>query len=258
MTLAWILVASFVGGALSAGLAAVSLMLRASWVSTLVSYAIGALLGAAFLEVIPEAFSKGEPRAVAGGILAGIFGFFVLEKLLIWRHCHTENCEAHDPHAHLESPAGHDHGRSGALIMAGDTVHNFVDGILIAAAFLQSTQLGVVAAIAIVAHEIPQEVGDFLILLHSGYSKAKALALNMLSSLATIVGGLIGYFGLQYIRGWEPTLLGVVAASMIYIAVADLIPGLHRKHSLQDTASQALLIALGIGTIALVGSLLAH
>src|SRR5882672_1322650 len=117
MTLAWILGASFVGGALSASLAAFSLILRASWVSTFVSYAIGALLGAAFLEVIPEAFAKGEPRAVAGGILAGIFGFFILEKLLIWRHCHTENCEAHDPHApraNLASPAGHDHGRSGA------------------------------------------------------------------------------------------------------------------------------------------------
>jgi len=253
MTLTWILAASFVGGALSVSFAAFSLLLRASWVSTLVSYAIGALLGAAFLEVIPEAFSKGEPRAVAGGILAGIFGFFVLEKLLIWRHCHVENCEAHD--THLEA---HDHGRSGAMIMTGDTVHNFVDGVLIAAAFLQSTQLGIVTAIAIVAHEIPQEVGDFVILLHSGYTKARALALNLLSSLATFVGGLIGYFGLQYAKEWEPALLGVVAASMIYIAVADLIPGLHRKHQLRDTASQALLIALGIGTIALAGSLLAH
>src|SRR4051812_4203898 len=111
MTLTWILAASFAGGALSVGLAAFSLALRASWVSTFVSYSIGALLGAAFLEVIPEAFAKGEPRAVASGILAGIFGFFVLEKLLIWRHCHTENCEAHDPHAIHASPAGHDHGR---------------------------------------------------------------------------------------------------------------------------------------------------
>src|ERR1051326_1383730 len=139
MTLAWILGASFVGGALSVSLAGFSLALRASWVSTFVSYAIGALLGAAFLEVIPEAFAKGEPRAVAGGILGGIFAFFVLEKLLIWRHCHTENCEAHD--AHLQA---HDHGRSGALIMTGDTVHNFVDGVLIAAAFLQSRELGIV------------------------------------------------------------------------------------------------------------------
>jgi zinc and cadmium transporter len=218
----------------------------------LVSYAIGALLGAAFLGVIPEAFHE-NPRQAAASILAGIFCFFVLEKLLLWRHCHTENCEVHDPHQHP-----HDHGRSGTLIIVGDTVHNFVDGVLIAAAFLQSTELGVVAAMAIVAHEIPQEVGDFLILLHSGYSRARALAVNLLSSLATIAGGLAGYYGLQVFHDWEAALLGVVAASMIYVAVADLIPGLHKRPQLRDTAAQALLIALGIGSIALVGGVLQH
>jgi zinc and cadmium transporter len=253
MTLGWILAASFVGGTLSAGLAAFSLALRASWIPMLVSYAIGALLGAAFLGVIPEAFAKGPPQQAAVAILGGIFAFFVLEKLLLWRHCHTENCEVHDQHLHQ-----HDHGRSGALIIVGDTVHNFVDGVLIAAAFLQSTELGILAAIAIVAHEIPQEVGDFMILLHSGYSRARALAINLLSSAATMVGGVLGYFALQIVSGWETTLLGIVAASMIYVAVADLIPGLHRRPELRDTASQALLIALGIGTIALVGSLLTH
>ena len=253
MTLVWILAASFAGGTLSAGLAAFSLYLRASLVPMLVSYAIGALLGAAFLEVIPHAFEKGDPREAATAILAGIFGFFVLEKLLLWRHCHTENCEVHDPHAQA-----HDHGRSGLLIVVGDTVHNFVDGLLIAAAFLQSIELGVITAIAIIAHEIPQEVGDFLILLHSGYSRARALAMNLLSSTATVFGGLIGYFALQIVATWEPTLLGIVAASMIYVAVADLIPGLHRRPELRDTASQALLIALGIATIGVAGALLRH
>src|SRR5262249_30507066 len=195
-------------------------------------------LGRAFLGVIPEAFAKGSPQQAAGAILGGIFGFFVLEKLLLWRHCHTENCEVHDQHLHQ-----HDHGRSGALIIVGDTVHNFVDGVLIAAAFMQSTQLGIVTAIAIVAHEIPQEVGDFLILLHSGYTKARALAMNLLSSLATMVGGVVGYFALQIVADWETILLGIVAASMVYVAVADLIPGLHRRPELRDTASQALLIA---------------
>src|SRR5436190_9817167 len=190
MTLGWILAASIAGGTLSAGLAAFSLYLRASWLPMLISYAIGALLGASFLEVIPNAFELGPPRQAAAAILAGIFGFFVLEKLLLWRHCHTENCEVHDPHAARERPSGHDHGRSGALIMVGDTVHNFVDGVLIAAAFLQSVELGIVTAIAIVAHEIPQEMGDFLILLHSGYSRSKAFVMNMLSSCATVVGGL--------------------------------------------------------------------
>lgn len=257
MTLGWILAASVAGGTLSAGMAACALKLRASWIPSLVSFAIGTLLGAAFLEVIPHAFEQGEPHKVAASILGGIFAFFVLEKLLLWRHCHTEHCEVHDP----DPPAGvstHDHGRSGTLIVVGDTVHNFVDGLLIAAAFLQSTELGLIAAIAIIAHEIPQEVGDFLILLHSGYSRMKALAMNLISSLATVVGGVIGYFALQHVSGMEPILLGFVAASMIYVAVADLIPGLHRRPELRDTAYQSLLIALGIGTIALIGALLHH
>ena len=248
MTLGWILAASLAGGTLSAGLAAASLTLRASWVPMLVSFAIGALLGAAFLEIIPHAFELGEAHQVAFSILAGIFGFFLLEKLLLWRHCHTEHCEVHD----------HDRGRSGALIVVGDTVHNFLDGVLIAAAFLQSTELGVVTAVAIIAHEIPQEVGDFLILLHSGYSRVRALAMNVLSSAATVLGGLLGYFALQHVVEFEAVLLGIVAASMIYVAVADLIPGLHRRPELRDTAFQALLIALGIGAIAVVRAVVPH
>ena len=216
----------------------------------LVSFAIGALLGAAFLEVIPHAFEKGDPHEAAGAILGGIFAFFVLEKLLIWRHCHTEDCEGHE--------SAHDQGRSGTLIVVGDTVHNFVDGVLIAAAFLQSNELGLITAIAIIAHEIPQEVGDFLILLHSGFSRARALAMNLLSSAATLVGGVLGYFGLRVVAGLEPTLLGIVAASMIYVAGADLIPGLHRRPELRDTASQALLIALGIAAIGAVRLVLEH
>jgi zinc and cadmium transporter len=258
MTLGWIVAASVAGGTLSAGLAAVSLKVRASWVPMLVSFAIGALLGAAFLEVIPHAFERGDPHEAASAILGGIFAFFVMEKLLLWRHCHTENCEVHDPHQAGPRNGAHDGGRSGLLIVVGDTVHNFVDGLLIAAAFLQSTELGVIAAVAIIAHEIPQEVGDFLILLHSGFSRARALAVNLISSAATVVGGVLGYFGLQFFAGVEPTLLGVVAASMIYVAVADLIPGLHRRPQLRDTASQALLIALGIGAIAGVRLLLQH
>jgi zinc and cadmium transporter len=257
MTLGWIVAASVAGGTLSAGMAALTLTLRAAWIPMLVSYAIGALLGAAFLGVIPEAFEHGDAHTAAISILAGIFAFFVLEKLLLYRHCHTEHCEVHDPHAAAPNSA-HDHGRSGTLIVVGDTVHNFVDGVLIAAAFLQSVELGIVTAIAIIAHEIPQEMGDFVILLHSGYSRAKALAMNLISSLATVVGGVLGYYALQYFLGLETVLLGIVAASMIYVAVADLIPGLHRRPELSDTAVQALLIALGIGTIALVRTLLPH
>jgi zinc and cadmium transporter len=250
MTLGFIVAASVAGGTLSAGAAALALMLRASWVPMAVSFAIGALLGAAFLEVIPHAFEHGDVRTTAAAILGGIFGFFVLEKLLLWRHCHTEDCEAHDRHA---EPA--DRGRAATLIVVGDTAHNFVDGVLIAAAFLQDTELGVVTALAIVAHEIPQEVGDFLILLHSGWSRAKALAVNIASSLATLLGGVLGYFALPALQGWEPVMLGIVASSMIYVAVADLIPGLHRRPELHATFAQVALMALGIGSVVLAGAL---
>ena len=157
----------------------------------------------------------------------------MLEKLLLWRHCHSDECEGHDHHAD-----GSDHGRSGLMIVVGDTFHNFVDGVLIAAAFLQSTELGVVTAMAIIAHEIPQEVGDFLILLHSGYTKARAFALNLLSCVAMVVGALGAYFALQAVAGWINTLLALVAASMIYVAVADLIPGLHRRPELARRRSR--------------------
>lgn len=142
------------------------------------------------------------------------------------------------------------------MIMIGDTFHNFVDGILIAAAFMTDVQLGVVTALAIIAHEIPQEVGDFLILLHSGYSKRQALAFNLFSSLATVAGGLVAYFALQAVHGLIPTILSLAAASMIYVAVADLIPGLHKRTELKATLQQVLLIGLGIGTIWLVRQVL--
>jgi zinc and cadmium transporter len=177
--------------------------------------------------------------------------FFVLEKLVLWRHCHVEQCEAHDP----PLAAHHDQGRSGMMIMVGDTFHNFVDGVLIAAAFLASHDLGIITAVAIIAHEIPQEVGDFLILLHSGYSKIRALLLNVLSSVAMVLGGAISYFALQGVQHWVPSLLGLAAASMLYVSVADLIPGLHKRPELHATLQQVVLIMLGVVTIWLVGEI---
>jgi len=246
VTLAWIVLACLAGGVLSVGAAACALVLRAKWVPMLVSFAIGTLLAAAFLEVLPHAFEQGEPKDVAMAILGGLLGFFLLEKLLLWRHSHDHG-EGGAPMHH------HEHSRAGVLIVVGDTIHNFVDGVLIAAAFLQGPELGLVTAVAIVAHEIPQEVGDFLVLLHSGYSRARAFALNVVSSLGSVVGGVAGYFALEGFEHWEPVLLGVVAASMIYVAVADLIPGLHKRPELRDTAQQTLLIAAGVGLIALLG-----
>lgn len=254
-TLNWILFSSILGGGVSV-LAAALLgnLVGAGRLSLLVSYAIGALLGAAFLEVIPHAFADGgDPTRVAATILAGILGFFVLEKLVLWRHCHHDHCEAHEAH-----PPAHDHGRSGLLILVGDTFHNFVDGILIAAAFMQDTQLGIVTALAIIAHEIPQELGDYMVLRHSGYSKKKALIFNLLASCSTLVGGLLAYFALSSLESWIPYILAVAAASMIYVAVADLIPGLHKRTELRATILQVLLIGLGIATIALAQSVFGH
>lgn len=250
--LTWIVAATLLGGVISVAVAAVfALNAKITQVPVLIGYAVGTLLGAAFLELLPHAFAIADsPEKLAATILFGILLFFVLEKLVLWRHCHVEQCEAHDP----PQPV-HDHGRSGMMIMIGDTFHNFVDGVLIAAAFLANVELGVVTALAIIAHEIPQEMGDFVILLHSGYSKIQALLLNMLSSAAMIAGGVLAYFALHTMQQWIPSLLGLAVASMLYVSVADLIPGLHRRPEIQATVQQVVLIALGVATIWLVGEL---
>ena len=250
-TLAWISAATVAGGAISIAIAALfALSAPAGWVPALVSFAIGSLLGAAFLEILPHAVaSAADLQALFATVLAGILGFFVLEKLVLWRHYHIGDWDGHDH----QDP--NDRGRSGMMIIIGDGFHNFVDGILIAAAFLQSTELGVVTAAAIIAHEIPQEIGDFVILLHSGYGKLEALGLNLLSSLAMLVGALLAYFTLRAAQEWIGTVLALAAASMIYVAVADLIPGLHRRPELRATAQQVALIALGVALIWLVGDL---
>src|SRR6266704_3522082 len=238
-TLAWISAATVAGGVISIAIAALfALSAPASWVPALVSFAIGSLLGAVFLEILPHAIgSAGNLQALFATVLAGILGFFVLEKLVLWRHYHIGDWDGHDH----QDP--NDRGRSGMMIIIGDGFHNFVDGILIAAAFLQSTELGVVTAAAIIAHEIPQEIGDFVILLHSGYSKLAA--------------ALLAYFTLRAAQEWIGTVLALAAASMIYVAVADLIPGLHRRPELRATAQQVVLIALGVALIWLVGDLAA-
>ncbi len=262
-TFTWILTATIVGGIASVlGAWLVAARASAAQIPILISYAVGALLGAVFIELLPHAFNSSDNlQTTAATILGGLLLFFILEKLVLWRHCHIEECEAHDPHeGHTHAPAPvavaahhHDHGRSGMMILIGDTFHNFVDGVLIAAAFLADTQLGIVTALAIIAHEVPQEVGDFLILLHSGYSKKQAFALNLLSSAAMVVGGVLAYFALQTMEQWINTLIALAIASMLYVAVADLIPGLHRRPEIRATIQQVTLIALGIATIWLVG-----
>lgn len=282
----WIVLASLVGGVISVCAAAlVGFAAKPHSIPLLISYSVGALLGASLLGVLPQAITEiGSVEVATSILLAGILGFFLLEKLVLWRHCHEVSCEAHDPvevkrpatahsyrpvaqatapvtlHAHGHAAGGgHAHGygseesvRSASLILIGDAFHNFVDGVLIAAAFTQSIPLGIVSATAIVAHEIPQEVGDYLVLLHSGMSRMKALAFNLLSSMATLVGAVGAYFALASISGAVPYLLCIAAASMIYVAVADLIPGLHRRAELSATIQQVVLISAGIGSIVLI------
>ena len=249
--LAYIIAACVIGSLLPMAIAAaVAFRVQARWIPTLVSYAVGALLGAVFLDIIPHMFEATKnPARVAAFILGGILVFFILEKVLLWRHHHDHG----DPGA---AHAGHDHGRSGYMIVVGDSFHNFTDGVIIAAAFVADVKLGAVTALAIIAHEIPSEIGDFLVLLNSGFSRAKALALNAASGLATVAGAVLGYLMLASIKGWIPEILAIAAASMIYVAVADLIPGLHKRTQLRETLGQVAFIVLGIASIYLIHLLL--
>jgi zinc and cadmium transporter len=247
--LVWIVATTLVGGVLSVvAAAAFALRARPAQVSMLISYAIGTLLGAAFLEILPHAFEL-SPSAerVSATVLVGILLFFVLEKLMLWRHRHEDAGEEQHDHG--------DHGRIATMVIVGDTFHNCVDGVIIAGAFLVSVELGIITALAIITHEVPQEVGDFLVLLHSGYSKVQAFAFNILSSIAMLIGGVLAYYGLQTVHQWVPLLLGIAAASMIYVSVADLIPGLHQRRELAATVQQVSLIAAGIATIWVIGDL---
>lgn len=260
--LTWVIAACLFGGILSILFAALlTLKTHTSWVNTLVSYAIGALLGAAFLNTLPEAFHLSEnPHQVTITVLFGILVFFILEKLVLWRHCHIEECEVHDlvsSHSHSINNQ-HDNGRSALMIILGDTFHNFVDGILIATAFMADIQLGIVTSIAIIAHEIPQEAGDFIILLNSGYSRKRAFLVNLLSSVATLVGGVLAYFMLNQLDYLILPLLSLASASMIYVAMSDLIPNLHKRPEIGATVQQVVLILSGISSIWVVDAMFSH
>lgn len=212
-----------------------------------VSFALGALLSVAFLDLLPDALRQAGPTRhgeIMATVLIGILGFFLLEKLFIFRHCHQDHCETHSER--------HGHQPAGALIVIGDALHNFVDGILIAAAFLTDVHLGILTSIAVATHEIPQEVGDFAILLQSGYSRRKAMLYNLLSSLSTVLGGVLAYFGFDDHRTELPYVLALAAASFIYVAVADLIPNLHQRATLREGIQQLTLMILGILLIYLI------
>ena len=251
-----IIIFTALGGVLSVIAASVFLLLsdnmRAKVLPHGVSFATGALLAVAFWGLIPHAFEEvgaEQVQSLSGFIMLGLLMFFILEKLLIWRHCHSGTCEVHgevDSHAHGS------HKSTGTMIIIGDGIHNFVDGVLIAAAFLTDVQLGIVTSLAVAAHEIPQEVGDFAILLHSGFSKAKALFYNILASLTTVVGGVLAYYSLDGLQDSLPYFLALASSSFIYIAVADLIPTLHKKTDIKSSLQQIALILSGVGLIMLL------
>jgi zinc and cadmium transporter len=249
-TLQLIVVFTALSGALSALAAGLFLALgntrRAAVLPHLVSFATGTLLGAAFLGLIPHALEgagAGATHRVGLALLAGIMLFFLLEKLVLWRHCHDDPCEAHSPgHAARDRASAN-------LILIGDTFHNLLDGVLVAAAFMTNPHLGIVTALAVFAHEIPQEVGDLAILLHGGFSRARAMTLNLVSSLTSVVGGILAYFALRTALGALPYALAFAAASFIYVAVADLIPGLHRRVDMRASLEQIVFIALGVALV---------
>ncbi|HEV8315721.1 MAG TPA: ZIP family metal transporter [Burkholderiaceae bacterium] len=251
MTLLYIVAATFVGGLLSVIVAAsltVAVLNRV--VKHLVSLSTGVLLGTALLLILPEAFEgqKAPPQSLFLTLLAGMMFFFLLEKAELYRHGHHH--EGDDPqHHHHHGFDKEQAGRGGWSVLLGDSIHNFCDGIIIAGAFLADLRLGTATALAIIAHEIPQEVGDYIVLLNAGFSRGKALFYNALSGLAAVGGGILGYF---VVGPWEalfPYLLVVASSSFVYVAVADLIPQLQRRLPWRDTVSQLIWLAGGLAVV---------
>lgn len=242
MLIWWVVFLSVLGsiGAILAASILLSLPTSIRWrmSNSLISYATGTLLASAFLGMIPLGLSTSPAKPFFVIVLIGIIIFFILEKLMIWRHCHNAHCEAHT--------------RAAPLILVGDGFHNFVDGVVITSALLVSVPLGVMTTFAVLAHEIPQEVSDFTILLESGYSTKKAFLLNALSASTTLPGALMAYFSLSLTQGYIPYVLALSSSSFIYIAMADLVPMLHRKVTFSQSVNQVISILLGIVTIVFI------
>ena len=256
MTLLYIVLATLAGGVLSVAVAAAfTVAVLGRVVKSLVSLSAGILLGTSLLHVLPEAFeAKGaEPQTLFAVLLAGLLFFWLLEKVELYRHVHHHEGDGHDHHVHFDAEQA---GRGGLTVLVGDAIHNFCDGVIIAAAFITDTGLGVATALAIVAHEVPQEAGDFIVLLNAGFTRAKALLFNALSGLAAVAGGVIGYF---VVGPWEaalPYLLVLASSSFVYIAVADLLPQLQRRLAWRDTLAQVLWLGAGLALASLTSALL--
>ena len=255
MTLAYIILATAIGGLLSVAIAAtLTLTLLTRVVKSMVSLSAGVLLGTSLLHVMPEAFeSQASPHALFATLLGGLLFFWLLEKAELYRHVHHHEGDGHDHHHHFDAEQA---GRGGLSVLVGDGVHNFCDGVIIAAAFLADPHLGVVTTLAVAAHEIPQEAGDYIVLLNAGFSRTKALLFNALSGLAAVAGGIFGYF---LVGPWEamlPFLLVAASSSFIYVAVADLLPQLQRRLTWRETLAQVAWLAAGLSVVTLAKNLL--
>jgi zinc and cadmium transporter len=258
MTLMWIVLATTVAGALSiVAAASLSLTILSRMVDKMVSLSVGVLLSTALLHSLPEAFTTEgvDIPSLFAALLVGLLGFFVLEKAALLRHSHHHE---HDGHGHHHGHDAESAGKSGWVILLGDGLHNFADGILIAAAFLTDIKIGVLTAMAISLHEIPQEVGDFIVLLNAGFTKLRALVYNLISSLMAVIGGLLGYFFLDQAQGMIPYVIVLASSSFIYIAVSDLMPQMHRRPKLRESVEQLSLIVLGVVLVLLISELTHH
>jgi zinc and cadmium transporter len=255
MTLFYIVMATLIGGVLSVLIAAsLTVHVLSRMVKHLVSLSAGVLLATSLLHVLPEAFeSQAGAHELFATLLAGLLFFFLLEKAELYRHVHHHEGDGHDHHHHFDAEQA---GRGGFSVLVGDSIHNFCDGVIIAAAFLASPELGVTTALAVVLHEIPQEVGDYIVLLNAGFSRRKALLYNAASGLAAVLGGVLGYY---VVGAWDtvfPYLLVVASSSFIYVAVADLIPQMQRRLPLREMAAQVGWIAAGLGVVLLAMELM--
>ena len=269
MTLLYILLATAAGGAASVLIAAsLTVGVLARVVKSLVSLSAGVLLGTALLHVLPEAFGHGtdhvhrigdpahhhpSPTTLFATLLGGLLFFWLLEKAELYRHAHHHEDDGHGHHEHFDA---HQAGRGGLSVLVGDGVHNFCDGVIIAAAFLADPMLGVMTTLAVAAHEIPQEAGDYIVLLNAGFSRGKALLWNAISGMAAVAGGVAGYF---LVGGFEtvlPYLLVAASSSFIYVAVADLLPQLQQRLSARETALQVAWLAAGLAVVLLAKELL--
>ena len=213
----------------------------------LIGLSVGALLGGAFFHIIPEVYSKHTSATTSFAILFGIFAFFFLEKILHWHHSHSlhpiENNECKSCGEKLPSKTS----PIGPMIIVSDGLHNMLDGVLIASSFILSTEAGIATTIAVLLHEIPQEIGDFGVLLHSGYSKAKAMFLNFLSALTAFLGAILVFAANEFLDKYMFIFTAFAAGSLLYIAMADLIPELHKKNKATDVFGQFAMIILGMG-----------